>query len=412
MANQPHQILYREIGPGDNQHIWGKLLPKNALFTNFCLASINYDIFVRELSDLRVFPYAYVFIKFKSGNNRTPRHDIDTAIIGEFMAPHIPYGDLKFMEPDARNFFTNVMKRSVGMEEAQLLHQALPGIGTEEETVAHIQSNDMTFEQAYRILVFLGNRYAAVDGNVGIRVLLGMVTGFLKRGSISDDYRTKMADALRNEMSINVSPDVEYVAKVYATYGQYITSDVARATVLRWRNFISPSAIKLRTMCEQASWDGLTTYIQIREAFIKYKSFYWLYLANLDPYGAEMAKFHVAVNMIDDDQYYGFNPVLGDAASTKYKSLGYVCIQLHIVIGGNGSLRRYAGKGSTIPHKGKIDMMINHYRDRLSSVLPDQGPVSDAQVHDINRIIRAVCNLDPEEEPYVPSAVEFVGFDD
>lgn len=219
-----------------------------------------------------------------------------------------------------------------------------------------------------------------------------------------------MAEAMRNEMSINVSPDGEFIAKVYATYGQFINSEIARETVERWRGYLSPSAIKLRTMCSQASWDGLTTYVQIREAFIKYKTFY--YLSNLDPYGSELTKFRAAVGLIGNNEYYGFNPTLGKAASTKYKALGYVCIQMHIVIGGNTSLRRYAGKRTTIPHKRTIDAMITHYRDHLASVLPEEGAITDGRVEEINSIIREVNDLDPGERPYEPCAIEFAGFED
>lgn len=186
MAQAAQQDHFRDIGPGDNAIIWGQLLPKNALFTNFCLASLNHGVFRPELADLNVFPYAYVYAKLKSGNNRTPRHDIHIAIIGEFLAPHIPMADIKVREGEARGFFIDVIKRAAGMEENPVLHQAFPDIATEEEVVAQLGSPDVTFEQAYHLLTFLGARYAATDANVGVRVLLGMVTGILKRGSMSD----------------------------------------------------------------------------------------------------------------------------------------------------------------------------------------------------------------------------------
>lgn len=389
-------------GKADNNAIWSQVLPRNPMFSQFGLTSLEYGIFQEPFTDTNMFEFAYVYCLVRSGNLRTPRSDVDTGIIGELLAPNLPAAEI-LSKDDARKKVIEVAKRipRVGLEDWQVI------AGTPNDPMTEDQLNAADFPTAYKVIKKFAEIYGKADPNIMTRCVLGMFVGLVRRGEISDDYRTKLQDALRTEMSINISVDTEFVRKIYHVYGPFINSNVIKRSIARWLLFIPPPAIRLRTMAQQASWDGLTNFVQIREALIEYPDFYWLQLSLLTPYGGEFINYQRALTLIDGDEYYGYNPDLKDAVSTKYKALAWVCIQLHIKVGGKGSLRAYGGRATTAPHRETIMDMIERYKEKFEAPKIIRGQHL-MELQTINDIMKKCRGLTADAaDVYAPADTEY-----
>jgi regulation of enolase protein 1 (concanavalin A-like superfamily) len=96
-----------------------------------------------------------------------------------------------------------------------------------------------------------------------------------------------------------------------------------------------------------------------------------------------------AVILVGDNQYYGFNRNVGNAASANFKSLGYISLQLRIEIDYDEILANYRGAPDQVPMKNWIDASIATYLNQYENV----GAIIDVNPEDIDfmrRLIEAI----------------------
>jgi hypothetical protein len=82
----------------------------------------------------------------------------------------------------------------------------------------------------------------------------------------------------------------------------------------------------------------------------------------------ELDKFRIAVDLIDGNPYYGFRKNLGEAASTRYKSLGWVSKELLVKGAGKGTLANYAGWPRIVLNMERVRHIIANYLCRRSEL--------------------------------------------
>nr|UHK03100.1 MAG: hypothetical protein LiCV1s2_gp2 [Sanya chuvirus 2] len=392
--------MSRQWGPADNARVWNIALPKDPLFFDLGLARIGVDPFPanNEVTTSSAFAYAFIYAKLRASNRpRVDKRDLELSVIGELLAPLIPNAYFCDQET-ARTRVLNAAKRAFIVELFEEQHAAYPdefnALEADADQLAWVQA--MTFEQAHELLTNLAALYLAQDPGLVTRCVVTMFVGVIRRGTMSDEYRTRTLEALKLEMNITIPLESTTVARLYAQYGQFITAATIGGVIERWRNFLPQSALRLRNMATQASWDGLTTFVQIKEALNAYRDFPWLNLYVLTPYGTEFAAYSRACNLIGDNQYYGYNPDLGEAKSTNYKNLGAVCIALNVAVAGKGTMRQYQGKVRVMAHNAKVKEMIEAYKMRAAAVELDPAADYTDALRVINSAMRHAAHANED----------------
>lgn len=128
---------------------------------------------------------------------------------------------------------------------------------------------------------------------------------------------------------------------------------------IRWTALIGQKSLRLALTIQQAAGTGLTTLIVIGNAIKSYPDFDWAQVRLHFP--QEWNNFTRAVQVVNNNPYYGYRKDLGVVKSTLYKNLSYIAKELLIKVGGQQSLTQYAEFPVRIPDKAGFDVLISDY---------------------------------------------------
>lgn len=151
-----------------------------------------------------------------------------------------------------------------------------------------------------------------------------------KRGNVSDDFMTKIEKGLEDDLQLESRLNSDVIRLVYKFYGGHVNESNASDIVSRWLEDIPEVALRVRLTLEQATNSGLTAFVVIDRAMIKYPNFNWARL-NVQT-GSELTNFTNAAALINGNPNYGFKKSLGAAKSTSYSSIAFVAKELLITL--------------------------------------------------------------------------------
>lgn len=95
-------------------------------------------------------------------------------------------------------------------------------------------------------------------------------------------------------------------------------------------------------------------------------------------YPDEWPNFQQAIDVVQDNPWYGFSHDLGIVSSTKYKNISYVAAkELLIKVNGKMSVRAYAGWTARAKYQSVVDMMIAEYENAKQQNAVNNTPMPE-----------------------------------
>ena len=162
---------------------------------------------------------------------------------------------------------------------------------------------------------------------------------------------------------------------MFTHFGKNFDEQTAEAAFNRWIAMLPESALRLRLTIEQITFSPLTVFKLIEEAIQLFPDFPWPRINKLVP--GEMQNFVIAARLIDHNPYYGFRKNIGEAASTRYKNLGWVGKELLIQGAGKGTLRNYQGWPRNVPNQERLSRIIREYlQDKAEAGIVGDGDIA------------------------------------
>lgn len=292
--------------------------------------------------------------------------------IGELISPVLPAA--YFMNENAANNAMNSILRfymyndtplTRGKTKAQFIqmNNDVPQAERDEDWAAiDLNISDETFLNDYGSL-YADHLLLETPTDMHLKPIELFTTLYIavaKRGTVTSDFVAKIINGLSDDLQYTADIDEDVIRLVYRYYGGYITANNAHEIMDLWLNDIPEVALRVRLTLQQATNSGLTSLVTIGRAILKYNDFPWARLNALT--GGEVTNYGVAVNLVNGNQYYGFNKSLGAARSTQYSSLGYVAKELLISLNGETSLKKYAGWVRAPKSAAVIRTIIDTYK--------------------------------------------------
>lgn len=226
-----------------------------------------------------------------------------------------------------------------------------------------------------------------------LQLLITTYVGAAKRGTVSDKFIEKIQTGIKDDLGENITLDIGVIHSTYVNFGRYINADNAKTVFDTWLTDVPEHALRLRLTLEQVSGSGLTAFLTIGKAIMKYKDFPWHKLDRLTD--GEMTNYLGAIRVVNGNPYYGFNRDLKAAKSTNYSSIAYVAKELLIRIAGELSLKNYQGwikkPKSPLIIDQMIDNYVNKHNNLLATLLTDDSETED--LLDILNIIGSPSNV-------------------
>jgi hypothetical protein len=254
----------------------------------------------------------------------------------------------------------------------------LPGtLSMEEERILQI-----TPEEAMIYLMFLASHFP--NTSLPVELLATVYVACAKQGQITGGFSEKVENGIQSELGIGVNIDAETVNVLYTHFGKNFNEITAEPCFNRWRDMLPQSALRLRLTIEQITFSRLTVYKVIEEAAMLFPDFPWPIMNKLLP--GELTRFIIAARLIDHNPYYGFKKDIGEAASTRYKNLGWVAKELMIRGADRGTLASYQGWPRNVPNQEILARIIREYLDGKSEV----DDLTDTDLHVANNMLELV----------------------
>ncbi|CAH0386731.1 unnamed protein product [Bemisia tabaci] len=304
----------------DQQPLWGEFVIIEPLLREFVLGNVNLAPFADGFDDSGLVNGARVLCNGRQGNIPVDDQMLLLATIGESLFPRLRNRRLDqeparqllrmsvsqivdFPDPDVANAILN---------KANELYPEQPNAAAREAAI-----RQGSVENAMLILVAGMNEHRRKFPTFGTELLLHTILAILKTGECSVDFLTKVVDGCKM-FGFNVNLDRDLIKAIYLTFGEYINSRDVRAMIEYWKTLVPNKCLRIKLTIEQAEWHNLTSFTSIKTALTLHKQFYWANLFQLHAYSAQLGKFRIAMDIIQDDPYYGFNNNLGEASSTRY----------------------------------------------------------------------------------------------
>lgn len=138
----------------------------------------------------------------------------------------------------------------------------------------------------------------------GIELYATMFLAVAKRGNISEGFLAKVITGISDDLQYNARLDAEVITLLYKFYGIYVNAANAETILTAWIDDLPASALRLRLTLEQSLGSGMTAFIVIGRAILKYPDFPWPKLNMLT--GGELTNFSLAMAAVNGNPYYGF----------------------------------------------------------------------------------------------------------
>jgi hypothetical protein len=235
------------------------------------------------------------------------------------------------------------------------------------------EAERMTPQEAMIYLRFLARHLPR--RHLPIELLATTYVACAKQGQLTAAFASKIETVIESELGISVTLNTDSIVILFRHFGKDFDENTAPVCFKRWEEMLPTHALRLKLTIEQVIFSRLTVYKVIEEAMQTFTDFKWPLMNKLMP--GELEKFRIAVNLIDGNPYYGFKKNIGEAASTRYKSLGWVSKELLIRGAGKGTLAKYAGWPRTIPNIERVRHSIDNYlHRRLEAAAIEEGDLT------------------------------------
>jgi hypothetical protein len=215
----------------------------------------------------------------------------------------------------------------------------------------------LTPDEAMIYLLFLASHYP--NRALPVEFLATVCVSCAKQGQITNAFADKIMRGVEDETGYEIQIDADVVRVLYQHFGKDFTDLTAPLAFNRWTEMLPESALRLRLTIEQITFSRLTVYKVVEEACQTFPDFPWPLMNKLLP--GEISRFTIAARLIDGNPYYGFKKNVGEAASTRYKYLGWVAKELLVRGAGKGTLSNYQGWPRTVPNHDRVRQVIDDY---------------------------------------------------
>lgn len=201
------------------------------------------------------------------------------------------------------------------------------------------------------------------------------VVGYGKRGTTSDEFNTRISEAMRDELGVRVMFDYGAARAFYRNVSQYINAVNMPRVVDTMIAILPGHALRLRLVMQQAANSGLTIFITIGRALRLYNDFRWDRVDYISH--GDMGRFEQAVEAVAGNPYYGFGQDLGPARSTNFRTFGYVAVELLVLLNGERHLRNRQGYRTGVRNQQALNDIITAYVNHRPGI-PAENPMEEA----------------------------------
>lgn len=197
--------------------------------------------------------------------------------------------------------------------------------------------------------------------NVNTRTYVLGYVSLAKRGMISNQKLRKVLDDVSNATGRQIDIEPREVSMFWGQFGSIVTVDNARNIITGLSHGIANFSLRLRLTLDQAVRSGMTCYWAIRTAVTRYPTFPWDQASRYIP--DDFRNFQVALEMVGDNEYFGFGSNLGNASSTRYKNLSWLAIKLLIKCNAQeyGSFTEYRGLPARPDHSIELQALLDTF---------------------------------------------------
>lgn len=142
----------------------------------------------------------------------------------------------------------------------------------------------------------------------------------------------------------------------------------------------SLSSDRLSVMMGFVPYSRMTVVKLITDAFIEYNDFPWLEM--MGAYPVLKKELNIVMSYLDSIEENTLAGFMIQSIGPQVPNLAYLCVHLHMEIGGKRTLRDYRGVGSTtnptpVPLRNALEKMIEKFRSSQDTVLacwPESAP--------------------------------------
>lgn len=301
-------------------------------------------------------------------------------VMAELLGPMIP-AELSHAQLPARNAFVRAithLRTHPGFPALSLATAAtfaayiLDGdTGIEEEAqpafIASWDAPTEIFDHAYAILIHIMNNTLPAFQITGVTLLANVYCAVPRRSQVTDLFATKVQTGIFDDLGMRISIRADALRIFYNKFGWNINRQNIGIVLNHWQARLPAEALRLSLVVQQAANSRLTALVVIGRALQRYRNFRRDAVAEI--YRDKWAACIVALQAVNGDAYYGFSLDLGNVKSTLYKNLAWVSKELLFRVGGETSLRGYAGWVTRAREQAAMDALIAGYENNRNDVI-------------------------------------------
>lgn len=311
-------------GFADQLPLWGEFVQTEPLLREFVLGNVNIAPYSNGFNNAALVNGARVLCHGRQGNVPAADQTLLLATIGEAIFPNLR--NRRLPEAEARQLLRLAVSQTLDFPDPDVANairekaiQLYPAPA--DDAALELSIREGSAENAMLILVAGMEQHRRKFPTFGTELLLQTVLAIVKTGECTIEFLNKIAEGCLL-FGYRIQPDRELIKATYMTFGDYLNSGDVAAMIAYWKTLIPNQCLRIKLTVEQVDWHNLTCYSSIKSALGLHKNFYWANLFGLHTYYAQLGRFKIAFDLIQDDKYYGFNKDLGAASSTHYKDLG------------------------------------------------------------------------------------------
>lgn len=266
------------------------------------------------------------------------------------------------------------------------------GLGNDLAAVEAITVANMTIHQALVLLEAWASLIpTSREWLNGISMIACVYTSLCKQGSLTPKAAQKIINGIKSDHpGVEVFVPDRTVRVFFTNFSRHVNETNAAALFTHYAAITPEMSIRLLAIVTQASDSGMTVFTIIRRALNENQDFPYWRLA-VDRFPEDFAHFANALAIVGQNHYYGFRRNLEAVAANRYKSLGYLCQQILIHLGGDDPLAKYNGLKGTIPGKPWIDSIIQRVLDEEVNFAFNTPPSAESG-HTLNNILHLIAN--------------------
>lgn len=130
-----------------------------------------------------------------------------------------------------------------------------------------------------------------------------------KFGQVTDRKLNSIAENLNGETGLQIELDAAMIGRIYNVLSAVVNENNALAIFTRLGANIEALSLRMKLLLNQAAGSGLTSYMSTIQAVKIFVDFPWNLIFDL--YRDELVNFRAALELVGNNQYYGFAHDLG-----------------------------------------------------------------------------------------------------